>query len=120
MTYQMLILVLASITWAAYVDPSFESRIQKSCVESALANDQKVKNPEEVCSCIARKHMASAKKEASDAEALAQLKWVAEFYEIKDPKALQKHVDSDLANSSYDEQVALECAEQATKKGKKK
>jgi len=119
-TLLVTLLLPLNALWAAQVDAAFETRIQKACVQSALANDQKVKNPDEICSCIAAKHLAAAKKEPTDAEALAQLKWTAEFYEIKDPKALQKHVDSDLANSSFDEQVALECAETLPKKGKKK
>lgn len=113
------LLLLSTVVRAQKIDSSYQNRIIQGCIESIEKGKKKITNPQAVCRCIGETHSQSAQRDPDRKDAIARLKWAAEFYETIDPKKLQEMTDKNDAYSSYDDQVVDDCIQSANQGPKK-
>ena len=96
---------------SASVIDDYGPKIKSACVDAGLRKKGKTPDLKAVCSCVATTHVASAKQEPNEAEALRQLDWLIRYYSAAD-RAEQKRVLQDPDSIfDYDMDVVQDCLE---------
>lgn len=106
--FPFLLISLFILPVHAKLDEHFQENFKKICI---TAGDAKNKSLSKICECIAKAHFESAKKEPVEAEAKADLKWLLDYYQIKNEKKRTAFASSNPAIAEYDLSTAEECAE---------